>query len=91
MSTLLISRATINAGASSMNVKLPVPKGDVPIKVSAGASSLDLSIPAGVAYRITTTGVMQSVTGPLSSSDYATATNRLTIDLSSAMSSVTIH
>jgi hypothetical protein len=31
------------------------------------------------------------VTGPLSSPDYATATDRLTITLSAAMSSVTIH
>jgi cell wall-active antibiotic response 4TMS protein YvqF/uncharacterized protein DUF2154 len=86
-----ITRASINAGASNTTVKLPTPKGDVPIKITGGASSMDITVPAGVAYHVTYTGVMQSVSGPLSSPDYATATDRLTITLSAAMSSVTIH
>ena len=86
-----ISRASLNAGASSMNVKLPTPKGEVPIKLTGGASSMDITVPAGVAYRITYTGVMQSISGPLSSPGYETATDRLTITVSAAMSSVTIH
>lgn len=88
---VLVTRATVNAGASSMAIVMPAPKGDVPIRISTGMSSLDLRIPSGVAYRIRYSGVLQSVSGPLSSADYDTATDRLTIELSSAMGSVSIH
>lgn len=86
-----ITRATINAGASSMTIALPRPQGDVPVKISTGASSIEIRVPQGVAYRINYTGVLQSISGPASSAGYDTATDRLTIDLSSAMSSVSIH
>ncbi len=88
---VLVTRAVINTGAASTAIVMPRPRGDVPIRISAGATSLDLSIPSGVAYRVRYTGALQSVSGPLSSPDYDTATDRLTIELSAAMGSVSIH
>ena len=88
---ILLTRATINGGASSMTLVLPKPSGDVPIKIATGMSSLDVTIPSGVAYDIVQTGALASISGPLSSGDYGTATDRYTIRIDSAMGSVTIH
>lgn len=84
-------RATVNGGASSLNVRLPMPKGDVPVKIASGMSSVDLRIPDGAAYRVTYTGALQSVSGPLTSLDYDSASDRLSIRIESAMGSVNIH
>jgi hypothetical protein len=86
-----VSRATINAGASDLTVRLPVPKGEVPMTIAAGASSVQIDVPDGVAYRISSTGVMQSFSGATQSPGYDTATDRLTIKLSAVASSVTIR
>lgn len=92
LANVTLTRATFNGGASSMNIVLPAaPKGDVPIKIATGMSSLDLTIPAGVAYRVDHTGALASISGPLSSDGYGTATDRYTIRIDSAMGSIAIH
>lgn len=91
LSNVQLTRATLNGGASSLAVRLGTPKGDVPVKIASGMSSLDLRIPDGMAYRVTYSGVMQSTSGPLSSSNYDSATDRFTIRIDSAMGSVTVH
>ncbi|HEU5288648.1 MAG TPA: DUF5668 domain-containing protein [Candidatus Limnocylindria bacterium] len=85
------SRATINAGASDLTVTLPKPSGNVPMTISGGASSLTLIVPAGVEYAVTTKGVMHSVQGVTQSAGYATAADRVTIEVSIAAGSVTIR
>ena len=91
LSSVQIVRATINAGACDLTVKMPKPSGDVPIVISTGASSVQILIPAGVAYRVEDTGALHSVTGIKESVGYSTASDRLTIRISAAMSSVTIR
>lgn len=91
LATVQTSRATINAGASDLTVTLPKPSGNVPMTISSGASSVTIVVPSGVAYAVTTKGVMHSVSGQLRSADYATATDRVTIDISIAAGSVTIR
>ena len=91
LSNVKLTRATINAGASDLTVTLPKPSGNVPVKISSGASSVTIVVPAGVAYAVNTTGVLHSVAGPQQSSDYATATDRVTIDVSIAAGSVQIR
>lgn len=91
LSHVQLTRGTINAGASDLTVTLPKPTGNVTLKISSGASSVTIIVPSGVAYSVTTTGVLHSVTGPQRSSDYATATDRVTIDVSIAAGSVQIR
>lgn len=91
LSHVQLTRGTINAGASDLTVTLPKPSGNVTLKISSGASSVTIIVPSGVAYSVTTTGVLHSVTGPQRSSDYATATDRVTIDVSIAAGSVQIR
>jgi hypothetical protein len=91
LSSVRVVRATINAGASDLTLRMPQPRGDVPITLSTGASSVDIDVPDGVEYRIESTGALASISGSQQSAGYATAADRLTIHLASAMSSVTIH
>ena len=91
LTNVQVSRATINSGASDLKVTLPKPSGNVPLKISSGASSVTIIVPSGVAYSVTSTGVLHSVAGPLQSSDYATAANRVQIEISIAAGSVVIR
>lgn len=91
LSQVQISRATLNAGASDLSVRFGAPKGDVRVTISAGASDVKIYVPAGVAYRVETSGVLHDVSGATSSSDYGTAADRLTIRVSVAMGAVSIR
>jgi hypothetical protein len=86
-----LASATINGGASDLEISLPKPAGDVPVTISAGASSITLEIPSGVDYRVRTTGGLNSVNGVESSAGYAAATDRLTILVTSGASSITVR
>lgn len=87
-----LTRATINAGASDLTVRLPAQvKGDVRMTISAGASDVKLYVPQGLAYRVTYSGVAMSATGPTESAGYATATDRVTITVSAAAGSLSIR
>ena len=91
LSNVRLTRATVNNGASNLQIALPRPTGNVPITISTGASSLDLRVPTGVEYRLRVTGGLNSISGPQESAGYGTATDRLTITISSGASSITIR
>ena len=92
LTNVQLSRATINAGASNTTVRLPkAVQGDVRITISTGASDLKIYVPSGVAYRVTQTGVLTGTSGPTESANYATATDRITISISTAAGSVSIR
>jgi hypothetical protein len=88
---MAITRATINNGASDLVIDLPTPKGEVPITILTGASSVLLRVPSGAAYRVRTSGGLNSFSGTQESATYATASDRLTIAISSAASSITVR
>jgi len=88
---VMITRATVNNGASNLEIALPRANGNVPVTISTGASSVDLRVPAGVEYRVRVTGGLNTISGPQESSGYSTAVNRLTIAISSGVPSITIH
>lgn len=71
-----LAAATINGGASDLTISFPKPTGDVPVTISAGASSITLEIPPGVDYRVRTTGGLNSVHGVETSAGYTAATDR---------------
>jgi hypothetical protein len=91
LSNVMLTEATVNNGASNLDLALPKPNGNVPVTISTGASSVDLRIPAGVEYRVRLTGGLNTISGPQESAGYSTAVNRLTIAISSGVSSITIH
>ncbi|HKY51038.1 MAG TPA: DUF5668 domain-containing protein [Candidatus Limnocylindria bacterium] len=91
LSNVMVKEATINNGASNLELALPKPSGDVPITISTGASSVDLRVPAGVQYRVRVTGAMNSISGPEESSGYSSAADRLTISISAGVSSITVR
>ena len=91
LSSVLLTEATVNNGASNLEIALPRANGNVPVTISTGASSVDLRVPAGVEYRVRVTGGLNTISGPQESSGYSTAVNRLTIAISSGVSSITIH
>jgi cell wall-active antibiotic response 4TMS protein YvqF len=53
--------ARVNVGASSMRFVLPKPSGDVPVRMSAGASNIVVTVPDGVEARISTSGGLLSL------------------------------
>jgi hypothetical protein len=83
--------ARISNGASDLTVRLPKPSGDVNVNISAGASSITLAVPQGVAYRVRTTGGLNSVNGIEESATYPTAADQFTVVISAGASSITIR
>jgi hypothetical protein len=96
-SDMKIADARISVGAASMRFVLPHPVGDVPITISAGASSIVIEVPADVEARITSGGGLNSThfeNSRFSGSDtngYANAKDRVTIRISSGVSSIVIR
>ncbi|MHB1341472.1 MAG: hypothetical protein ACYC77_04675 [Coriobacteriia bacterium] len=89
LARLLVTELTITTGASGTTVVLPQAAGSTTVKVNAGAASVDLTVPAGVAARITGTAGLGTIivaehrfakTGDAwESADYRTAVNRVEI------------
>ena len=91
LSAVRLTRATISSGVSDLKLTLPHPKGDVSIRISGGASSMTISVPAGVEYAVTVDGGLTSTTGPTRSVGYATAADRVSISVSAGASSIQIR
>jgi hypothetical protein len=86
---LRLAGAALYVGAAEVRCRLPVPAGDVRVRVEAGAASIRLEVPAGVAYRARTEGFVTR-SGALEGGGYATATDRLTIEMTGGAASLTI-
>jgi hypothetical protein len=93
-----LTDATINAGASNLTLVLPRPSGEVPIRVSAGASSVNVKIPDGVEARVTSSGVLVNMSsvnprlgGGNQTAGYATARDRVSVSITSGAGTVTIR
>lgn len=86
---LRIANAQISVGAAQLRVRLPQPAGDVPVRITAGASSVTIEVPPGVEARVSTTGLM-STEGPTQTPGYATATDRVSVRVDGGVSSVRV-
>lgn len=86
---LRIVGATISVGAAQLRVRLPKPAGEVPIRVTAGASSVTIEVPPGVEARVETSGLI-SVEGRNETSGYAAAVDRVTVRVDGGVSSVRV-
>ena len=96
-SDIKVTDARISVGAASVRFVLPHPTGDVPITLSAGASSIVVEVPAGVEARITTSGGLNSTRIENSrfvgseTSGYAGAKDRVTIRITAGVTSIVIR
>ena len=89
LAALHLAGAALYVGAAEVRCRLPIPAGDVRVRVEAGAASIRLEIPAGVAFRARTEGFVTR-SGALEGGGYATATDRLTIEMTGGAASLTI-
>ncbi len=62
MSAMRIKEARVETGAAKVEVTLPKPTGDVPIRIAGGAASFVVTLPDGVEARFTTSGGLLSQT-----------------------------
>jgi hypothetical protein len=96
-----LRRLKIQTGASDTRVRLPGAAGESSVKAEGGAASLTFEVPAGVAARIKSLMVIGSTSvdesrfpkaagGRWESSDYATATNRVDLEVSGGVGSVRV-
>jgi hypothetical protein len=91
----------LHTGASETRVVLPEAAGATSVRAEAGAASLILEVPDGVAARIRTRVVLGSVqideirfppvAGGYESRDYATASNRVDIDVQGGVGSLRVR
>lgn len=96
-----VTDARISAGASSLELTLPRPTGDVSVRISAGASSVVIEVPDGVEARVTTTGALMSLRstsgrvtvngGVAETVGYGAARDRVTVTVSAGASSVVVR
>lgn len=98
---IVVTDARIATGASKTHVILPTPRGDVPVRIDAGAASVEIEVPSGVEARITTRGGAISINstnpriaiaaGAGETSGYAAAKDRVTVTFDGGAASVTIR
>jgi hypothetical protein len=101
LSQLIVHQIRFNSGASSTRMTLPANAGQTTAEFKAGAASLDLRIPPGVAARIHTSGGLSDITvdknrflrsgNIYQSSDYDFAVNKLDIKIEMGVGSVNIR
>ena len=88
--TLRVAAARLSVGAAQFKLALPRPAGDLPISISAGASSVTIEVPAGVEARIVPSGGLLNVNGRTETRDYDTASDRVTVTISGGASSIRV-
>lgn len=98
---LRVRSLELHTGASETRIVLPSAAGATSVRVEAGAASLVIEVPDGVAARIRTRVVLGSVQidesrfppvgGGYESGDYATAANRADIDVQGGVGSLRIR
>ncbi|HEY3218590.1 MAG TPA: DUF5668 domain-containing protein [Candidatus Limnocylindria bacterium] len=97
LSNVKLTDARVSVGAAQLRIVAPTPSGDVPITVSAGASSVIIEIPAGVEARVTNSGGLTSTRYDGSrfsggeTAGYASAKDRVTIRVTSGAGSVVVR
>ncbi|HEV8404117.1 MAG TPA: hypothetical protein VGQ31_13890 [Candidatus Limnocylindrales bacterium] len=97
---LRLRRLDLQTGASETRVRLPRAAGETIVRAQAGAASLTIEVPTGVAARIRTRLALGSAhidqtrfpptAGGYESPDYATSSNRVDIDVGGGVGSFRI-
>jgi hypothetical protein len=96
-----VTDVRVGTGASQTRIVLPTPRGDIPVRIEAGAASIEIEVPAGVEARVSARGGAVSVNsanarlaisgGAGETAGYATARDRVTVTFEGGAASVTIR
>ena len=101
LSELLVTGVTLETGASATDITLPQAAGSTRVKIQSGAAHVVLRVPGGVAARIQAeaglahvdvdvTRFLQVGNHRYESPDFATAANKVDIDVNTGVGSVRI-
>lgn len=101
LTNLKVNRLRLETGASATEIDLPARAGHTAAVIKAGAASVNVRIPPGVAARIHATGGLASINVDLNrfarasgseyrSADYDTAENRVDLDIETGAGSVRV-
>lgn len=90
LSSIRLVDARIAVGAAQARITVPHPIGEVPVRISTGASQITLKAPPGVEMRVVTSGGLFDVQGPVESLAYATATDRVAVRVEGGAASIRI-
>jgi hypothetical protein len=98
---LKVTDLRLETGASSTEITLPAKAGYTKVEIDAGAASLGIRIPSGVAARIKTEGALVGVNVDQSrfpregvvyqSVDYETAENKADLDIDIGAGSISVR
>jgi hypothetical protein len=101
LTDLQVKHFQLSTGASSTSIKLPAKSGTSKVVVKAGAASVDIFVPAGVAARIRSLVGLGSMSvdehrfsrdkDGFSSSDYDHAENKIDLHVETGLGSVNIY
>jgi len=95
-----VTDVRISAGATTLNLFLPKPSGDLRVAVSSGASTINVQLPPGVESRVTLSGGLSTLNGgggifaarnATESPGYAAAKDRVTVTVSAGLSTVNVR
>jgi hypothetical protein len=90
LSTVRLVDARMSVGAAQTRLVLPRPVGDVPIRITVGATDLTIVVPDGVEAGVRASGGLLSVEGRSETPGYASATDRVSVTVEGGASSVKI-
>ena len=100
LSTVSLRSLQVDAGAAEITVRLPEREGETAVSFDTGASDITIEVPVKSAIRLTSGSALSSTNysglnlsprgDALESPDYDTSSHRITIDIDSAVSDVTI-
>ena len=98
---LVVTNLRIVTGASSTELDLPANAGETRVQIQSGAASVHVRIPQGVAARINAHGGLASIQvdttrfpqvgGVYQSSEFASAENRVDLEIETGAGSVTVN
>jgi len=89
LSAVPVADARLAVGAAQIRLRLPRPTGEVPVRITTGASALVVEVPSEVETRVSTSGLL-SVDGRTETAGYQTATDRVTVTVEGGAASVRI-
>jgi hypothetical protein len=100
LSTVPLRSLEVDAGAAEIHIRLPEREGETAVSFDTGASEITIEVPAISALRLTSGSALSSTNysglnlsphgDALETPDYDTSSHRITIDIDSAVSDVTI-
>ena len=90
LSAIRVVDARLSVGAAQARVTLPRPIGEVPVRISTGASQVTIAAPPGVEYQVRATGGLLDFGGRNESPGYATAADRVAVRVEGGAASVRI-